>query len=638
MVSFAEFNSRGRHNWIHGNLMAARSAVGSLLRGRSGPLLIRNVTTSGHFLGDACDTLRRMKESLRESGRVYRQGNTVLFLTGGERPRLGSVPTVIAVDGAITSTAPAIVGNVVMCKEMKANAGGKGSRLDQPLEFELQFAVPQSVLQQLVASDGFVEDLFEARYVFNHPVFDEDFQWLGPGYHETQKILVCGDDFEPANLGDVLVGGEALRSIDEVLFRLPPLIHRWVRGFHWNSPVDLVNYLGLALMVPLMPLLVQDGHPGGMFWGNKPEIGKSLAAQGLATLKDGLQASPTSVEGGSKEIENQIASELNDGRSVIFLDNLKGTLNVPVIEANMTAKEVGLRLFHKQKKLRRRNDILWLCTTNDATPSDDMLSRCVHVRLHFEGLPVSHRFAMAEDELTAFLHDERSGILAELAGMVVRWLDAGRPMAPAPSRFAVFGRVIGSVLAANGLPGFLTNTAVEVRELSSNHQQLIAVAGRILDGMDRGLVWNAEGRFEGADDEFKRNPPPGLSAEQKDWVHILRSEGVIPDTVNTSQKQTTAATQFLRGVTKVPVEVDVGEETVRVMIVSRPLGQRRTAYALAVDRLPGGRSGADGAALPVPPEDVMTPAESAAPTAATAAEAAAGMPADDGADRPGLWD
>jgi hypothetical protein len=341
------------------------------------------------------------------------------------------------------------------------------------------------------------------------------------------------------------------------------------------------------------------------------------------------------VEGGAKEIENQIASELNDGRTVVFLDNLKGTLNVPVIEANMTAKEVGLRIFHQQKKMRRPNDILWLSTSNEATPSDDMLSRCVHIRLHYDGVPDSHRFATTEHELTRFLHDERSGILAELAGMVVRWLDAGRPMAPAPSRFAVFGRVIGSVLATNGLPGFLTNTAVEVREHSSNHQQLIAVAGRILDGMDRGLVWNAEGRFEGADDEFKRNPPPGLSAEQKDWVHILQSEGVIPATADTPQKRTTAATQFLRGVVKVPVEVDVGEETVRVMIVSRSLGQRRKAYALAVDRLPGGRS---GAALPVSPECVMPPAESVAQAAATAAEAGARMPTDDGADRSGLWD
>jgi hypothetical protein len=510
--------------------------------------------------------------------------------------------------------------------------------MDQPLEFEVQFVVPQAVLQQLIASDGFVDDLLEARYVFNHPVFDEDFQWLGPGYHERQKILVCGDDFEPAAFREPAIVGEAPRSIDEVLSRLPPLIRRWVQGFHWNSPVDLINYLGLALMVPLMPLLVQDGHPGGMFWGNKPGIGKSLAAQGLAILKDGAQASPTSVEGGSKEIENQIASELNDGRTVVFLDNLKGALNMPVIESNLTTKEVGFRIFHHQKKLRRPNDILWLCTTNDATPSDDMLSRCVHVRLHYEGAPDSHPFATSEHELTGFLRNERSGILAELAGMVVRWLDAGRPMAPAPSRFAVFGRVVGSVLAANGLRGFLTNTAVEVREHSSKHQQLIAVAGRILDGMERGVVWEADGRLEDADDEFKRHAPPDLSKEQKDWVHVLQSEGVIPATADTPQKRATAATQFLRSVVKVPVEVDIGEETVRAMIVSRPLGQRRTAYALAVDHLPTRRSGVNGAAVTVPLGGVTPPAESAAPAADTAVEPAAGMPTDDGEDRRGLWD
>jgi hypothetical protein len=411
-----------------------------------------------------------------------------------------------------------------------------------------------------------------------------------------------------------------------------------VRGFHWNSPVDLINYLGLALMVPLMPLLVQDGHPGGMFWANKPGVGKSLAAQGLAILKDGLQASPTSVEGGSKEIENQIASELNDGRTVVYLDNLKGSLDLPVIEANVTAKDVGFRIFHHQKKLRRPNDILWLCTTNDANPSDDMLSRCVHVRLHYEGVPDSHPFATTEHELTGFLQNQRSGILAELAGMVVRWLDAGRPMAPAPSRFAVFGQVIGSVLAANGLRGFLTNTAVEVREHSSKHQQLIAVAGRILDGMERGLVLAAEGPLEGADDEFKRNPPPEVPKEQKDWLHVLESEGVIPATADTAQKKLTAATQFLRSVVKVPVEVEIGEETVRAMIVSRPLRGRRVAYALAVDRPAAARSGADRFALMTPLGGVTTPAESAAGAADTATEPAAGMPTDDGEDRQGLWD
>lgn len=637
MVDLANFNTPGEHNWLHAILRGARSALSALRRGRSGPLLIRSVTTSGHFLGDAGETLSRMKECLRESRRLYRQGNSLVFLAGGDRQGTSTPPTTIAVDGGITKTAQAIVGNVVMCQERKVNSGGKGARIDQPLEYELQFPVPQSVLQQLVVTDGFIEDLPEARYVFSHPVFDEDFRWLGPGFHESQKILICGDDFEPAELAAPLTLLEAPRTIDEVLICLPPLTRRWVQGFHWNSPVDLVNYLGLALMIPLMPILVRDGHPGGMFWGNKPGIGKSVAAQALAVLKDGVQASPTTVDGNSREIENQIASELNDGRTVIFLDNLKGPLNAPVIEANMTAKEVGIRVFHLQKKLRRANDLLWLATTNDAIPSEDMLSRCVHVRLHYEGVPDSHRFVMTEHELMGFLQAERSGILAELAGMVTRWLDAGRPMAPASSRFAVFGQIVGSVLTANGLPGFLTNTATEVREHSLRDQQLIAVAGRVLDGKHQGFLWVCEGPFESADEEFKRHPPPGPSMEQKDWVHILQGEGVIAATADTAQKRATAATQFLRGVVKVPVEVDVGEGTVRATIVSRPLGGRRTAYALAVDGVPGADRAATG---PAECGADLAAADAAAHAAVVEAaeELADGMLADDGVSEGGLWD
>ncbi|MFM8803522.1 MAG: hypothetical protein ACKOK8_06385 [Planctomycetia bacterium] len=207
----------------------------------------------------------------------------------------------------------------------------------------------------------------------------------------------------------------------------------------------------------------------------------------------------TSVEGGAREVENQIASEMNDGRTVVFLDNQKGTMNVPVLEANMTSSQVAIRGFNIQRKIRRPNDLLWLITTNDAVPSDDLLSRCIHVRLHYEGEPDSRAFAMSDGELLNYVRGNRAGILAELSGMVVRWLDAGRPLAPAPCRFTVFGQVVGSVLTYNGLPGFLSNTREEVRQHSTAHQQLIAIAERLLDGRDRSFIWEVEGDIEGAD-------------------------------------------------------------------------------------------------------------------------------------------
>lgn len=605
MVSFAEFNSRRRHDWITRGIHRARRAAIALERGLSRPRLISNVTSSGHFIGDADETLHGMVTTLRDCRRLYRQGNTVVFLTGGLRPGGGCAPTPIVVDGTITKTASAIVRNVLMCHELKANSTRKGAKVEQPGEYELQFAVPQAVLQQVVVMDGFMEQIPEARYIVNHPVFDDDFNWLDFGYHDAQRILVCGGLFEPVELGPLVARGGP-QTIADVLDRLPPLTRRWAGEFCWAAPVDLINYIGAALMTPLMPMLVEDKHPGVMAWANKPSIGKTLACQCLAILKDGESSGPSSVENGAREVENTIVSDMNDGRTAILLDNLKGKVDVPVLEANMTSSQVAIRGFHIQRKVRRPNDLLWLITTNDAVPSDDLLSRCIHIRLHYEGEPDSRTFAMTDGKLLKYVEDNRAGILAELAGMVVRWLDAGRPSAPAPCRFTVFGQVVGSVLTANGLPGLLSNTREEVRQHSTTHQQLVAIAERLIDSRDRFFVLEVEADIQAADEEFKRGPRPTNPREQKDWVPILTGAGAITAACITPEKQKIAATDFLRGMAGVPVEIDVGEHSVQAMIVSRSLGKRRTAYALAVQGLPAALAADgqdDGAAEAAPRPD-----------------------------------
>ena len=586
MVSFADFNRRGAHNWIMRDLRQARSAAVAMARGVTGPRLITNVTSSGLIIGEATETLDTIRNCLKDCGRVFRQGNTVVFLTNGHLPEGACHVTPLAVDGVATKTASALVSNVVYCREMKANSTGKGAKVDQPSVYPVQFPVPQSVLQQVVVMDNFMASIPEARLLTSHPVFDNDFVWLDAGYHESQRILVCGESFDPIDLPPLGLSLTAPATGREVLDRLPPLMREWVRGFHWKSPIDLINCIAGPLMTVLMPLFIEAGHPAMMFWGNKPGIGKSLAAQCLAILKDGKQAAPTSLESGAREIENQIASELNDGRTTLFFDNQKGKINHPTLEANITDSELGPRGFFTQNKIRKPNDILWLFTTNNGAPSDDLLSRCIHIRMHYEGDPGAHQYAVTEDEVVGFVKTNRAGILAEAAGMVRRWLDAGRIIVHTPGRFEKFSNTVGSILAANGLPGFLSNAREEVRQHSTTHQQLVAIVGRLLDGRDRVFVLGVEGDIEDADDEFKRGPRPVDPREQKDWVPYLASAGVITAACSTPEKQKVAATQYLNEVLKVPVEIEVGDHTAHAMIVSRPLGKRRVAYALAVKGLP----------------------------------------------------
>ena len=584
MVSFADFSGRGPHNWIVRDLRQAQSAASAMARGISGPRLITNVTSSGHFIGEATETMDTIKQCLKDSGRLFRQGNSVVFLTNGYHPGGACVAKPLVVDGVVTKTASAVVSNVVYCREMKANSTGKGAKVDQPLEYPVQFAVPQSVLQQVVVMDHFLTDIPEARFITSHPVFNDDFNWLDVGYHESQRILVCGESFDPLALPPLEPGLAAPATVREVLDRLPALMRDWVQGFHWNSPVDLINYIAGPLMTVLMPLFVEAGHPAMMFWGNKPGIGKSLAAQGHAILKDGEQAAATSLEGGAREIENQIASELNDGRTTLFIDNQKGVINCPILEANMTCAQLGFRGFHTQSKIRRPNDVLWLITTNDGTPSDDLLSRCIHIRLHYEGDPASCRYGATEDEIVQYMKANRAGILAEAAGMVRRWMDAGRVLVHTPGRFEKFSNTVGSILAANGLPGFLSNARAEIREHSTKLQQMTAIAERVIDDRAAGFLWEVDCPIEEADDRFKAQMPEH-AMEPKDWVGYLTSAGVILPTCNTSQKQKVAVTEYMKTVVKVPLEVVVGDALVQVMIVSRPLRSRRTAYALAVQGL-----------------------------------------------------
>jgi hypothetical protein len=312
----------------------------------------------------------------------------------------------------------------------------------------------------------------------------------------------------------------------------------------------------------------------------------------------------------------------------VFLDNQKGTINIPILEGIMTSKELAIRGFHVQRKVRRPNDLLWLLTTNDATPSDDLLSRCIHVRLHYEGDPDSREFKMSDGELLAYVHDNRAGILAELSGMVVRWLDAGSPTAAADSRFKVFGRVIGSVLAANGLPGFLSNTREEVRRNSARHQQLIALAERLIDSRPQGFVWEVDCPIEKADDEFKQRHPPAHLMQQKDWVHYLAAAGAIPASCDTPQKQKTAVTQYMNSQLKVPADVEVDGVTVRAMLVSRPLGQRRVAYVLAVEGLPPAPAAEAVDAVEAPADATAAPEATPRPSAEPSEASSAG-PTDD---------
>lgn len=595
MVSLADFQAwSGRRqreaNWVRSRTVAGAAALGAMARGFSGPRFVVGIGKDGEYLGDAVAKIDEVIGILAADARVYRQGNIVLYVA----PNV-AIPRPVVVDGYPIKEAIARLSNIVMCSRMQSNSTGRSARVDEPAEYAVQYGLPKVVIEQVAARDDFLGRLRAVDLVFSHPVFDSQFRWLGAGFHDEQKILVLGEPCEPVSLCTDGANAPPPATVGGVIDRLPRLLRDMVQESHWATPVDLTNYIGIALGVLLMPSFIGQ-HPAVIIWGNKPEIGKSTIAQKLAILVDGEPADVLPLlPSNDKEIEHRMVGVLVAGRKTFFFDNTKGTINSPFIEQNVTAPGIAPRIMHTQKSMERPNDVLWVFTTNDGAPSDDLISRSINVRLHYEGVASEHVFMTSEHEALNFVRENRHGILAELAGMVIRWLELGRPQVVTPCRFRSFGSIVGSILAANGLPGFNSNAREESQANSPRSQQIVALAEKLLAERPPGFILQVDGDADAVAEAM------AVSAlhrkEQREWIPALLAVGAIPPAKDTDAKKKSAATAFLKAACREPVQIDTDGGTVSAMIVSRSVGQRRVAYALAVS----------GAARAAPPGDDSEP-------------------------------
>jgi hypothetical protein len=557
-------------------------ALGYLDTGRTPPVLVQGLTVSGRFIGNVESCKKQICDALLASKRLFKVGNTLRVLWDGADICSGSRLVTIAVEEEVAATAPAILSNVVMCQSRKKNSATAGDP-DQPEFVTTVFAVPREILRIVVSTDKFTKRVSAIEALFSHPVLSRDFKWLNSGYYAADKIMVLADPVDPFEITPPEVPSADAVSVTDVLTRLPDVLRLMLQDFQWSGPIDLINFVGVSMMQIIMPVLANAGHPAVMIWANQPGVGKTLLAVILGILKDGRQPSPTSLDGGARELENQIASELNDGRGMIFVDNQKGVTSNATVEAAITAKECGYRAFHQQRKVRFANNILWVFTSNDAMPSEDLISRCVHVRLYAEGAPESRDFQQTEQELLEFVQTNRLNILAALGGMILAWRDAGSPLDHARCRFGEFGAIVGSVLAYWGLRGFVSNAGDEAHQHSEKIQQLTAIAERLFESRPAGYVIEVDS-LDAAEKVFADGPRPASAMEAKHWVQKLIEVGALPASCDTDQKQKVAATRFLSTVLHLPVSVFVGDALQRGVMLKRSLGSRRFAYVFAIER------------------------------------------------------
>jgi hypothetical protein len=191
-------------------------------------------------------------------------------------------------------------------------------------------------------------------------------------------------------------------------------------------------------------------RPAILTTGNGPGCGKTLLSKIMMLPVAGLKGA-RGAPSESDEMEKVIFSKVLGGESVLFMDNLKGHLNSPPLEALITSPMWDGRILGQSKSQSMLHGITVFVTGNDVTVSPDLRRRFLHIDLFMvEARSEDRKIEHNLDDAALLL--ERGNLLRALWALVEAWNKAGRPEAKTkhPSFFQ-WSVIIGGILENAGL-------------------------------------------------------------------------------------------------------------------------------------------------------------------------------------------
>ena len=291
------------------------------------------------------------------------------------------------------------------------------------------------------------------------PTFDTNWRRIAaPGYHAGSGIYYDGPKVRPRR---------GTRILAQVL-----------GGFCWKTAIDRVNYLGLLLTAVTMLHWIGK-HPLAIF-SNVPRLGKSLLARIVGLVIDG-RCTSISFLPNDEEFERQISTSVDMDDHVVNIDNAKSSHRVPevsssVLERCVTDLVLNFRRLRTNRAIRRPNDVIFCLTMNTAKMGLDLRLRGLPINLFYAGKARGRHFTISD--LEAFVLAHRFELVAELLGMVQRWVKAGHPIPQDAATHTVsqgWAATIDGILRANGYDGFLSNFDQSEQEFDVDYAALLDV-------------------------------------------------------------------------------------------------------------------------------------------------------------------
>lgn len=333
------------------------------------------------------------------------------------------------------------------------------------LERFARFVSTRVVNDEVVTSparlpDDIVRDLLAAwkkpvnviRGVVGTPVFAKDGTLVvDQGYQEATQLF-----YEPT--GDPVPEVPAEPSREDVHRALALLLDEWLIDMPFADEASRAHALAAAL-TPIVRELIDGPDPLVAIDSPGPGSGKGLLAEGIANIVCGSAPGVMSDGRGEEEQRKRITAVLRDGSPVILLDNVTRRLDSGAFAAMLTTTLWVDRLLGKSETIRLPNRSLWLVTGNNILLNAEIGRRTAWIRLDARVDRAWERTGFKHDPLMVWVREHRHELVWALLVLARNWLARGRPAWAAKplGSFEEWSRVLGGVLKAAGIAGFLEN-------------------------------------------------------------------------------------------------------------------------------------------------------------------------------------
>lgn len=322
---------------------------------------------------------------------------------------------------------------------------------------------PTTFVSSMLKSRAAKRILPELRGVTTSPFFaqgdDKPILLHENGYHPEASVFMRMDPKLEEAVHHIDRAQEDLewaqKWIDEVL-----------NGFPFVGAPDRAHAYA-ALILPFVRDLIEGPTPMHLIGAPTAGTGKSLLADVISMVACG---EPTAENGRQiigvgkgknrdEELGKSITAMLRRLPRVVVLDNISGTLDSPALAEVLTVYPTYQgRVLGESKMTEMPNRPLWLATGNQFTAIGDIQRRIAPIRLdaHMPNPARGRSFGIAD--LRSHVLENRHRLVWAVLTLVVNWIEQGCPDGSGDiGSYESWVRVIGGILDANGIPGFLGN-------------------------------------------------------------------------------------------------------------------------------------------------------------------------------------